>query len=80
MIRYENLIMEMIPGDFPKDKYEKLLEIKTTLRQISFPRRGTPEELWGVNEIAKEAAKHVSFDADEDNQSFKPTPQKTGAA
>jgi len=77
MTRYEDLIMNMLPGDFPKEKYEKLLEIKTTLRQIAFPRRGLQEELWTAEEIAREAAKHVHFDSDEDNQSFKPTVKST---
>ena len=48
-------------------------EIKITLRQIAFPRRGSQEELWTIEDIAEEAAKHVSFDSDDNNKSFKPT-------
>lgn len=28
MIRYENLIMEELEGEFPRDKYNYLLELK----------------------------------------------------
>ena len=46
------LIKNNIPGETPKEKYEKLLKMKDILILIAFPRRGTYEEQYGIQDIA----------------------------
>jgi len=59
MRRYEDVIMEMLPGDSPRDKYNELIKIYKTMRQIAYPRRGSEEEFWGIETIGKVLAQHV---------------------
>lgn len=55
MENYEDLILEKIKGESPKEKYETLTAINELLSAIAFPRRGTEEEnldIFKVSEIA----------------------------
>lgn len=59
---YERLIMRSIPGDTPMEKYEHFARAYRLLQQIGWPRRGTDEEGWGVDDIASQARQCVASD------------------
>lgn len=49
---YNIVIMEMLPGSTPKEKYENLKKIGSILQTTAFPKRGTPEESLTIQDIA----------------------------
>lgn len=54
MIPYEDLIMNNIKGDTPKQKHDNLLVINKILSEIAYPRRGTIEEKKTVQDFAED--------------------------
>jgi len=61
MIPYDRLIMERLDGDTPKEKYDKLCAMQKLLREVSFPGRGTREELITTQDVADRAQKILKF-------------------
>jgi hypothetical protein len=59
MVPYEVLIRDAIAGETPKERYENLVLMKTILRQIAYPRRGTPEELFSLQDFADEIQRSI---------------------
>ena len=60
MQNYERLIYDMIPGDSPRSKYERLTACLWLLQQIGWPRRGTEEESWDIYTAGDKARELVS--------------------
>lgn len=54
MIAYEELIRDELQGDTPKARYDNLMLMKKILRQIAYPRRGTCEETYDLQDFADE--------------------------
>jgi hypothetical protein len=54
MIAYEALIRDELHGDTPKARYDNLMLMKKILRQIAYPRRGTSEETYALQDFADE--------------------------
>jgi hypothetical protein len=52
MIRYEDLIRDELKGATPKERYDLLIAMKNILMQIAYPRRGTAEEIWTIEDFA----------------------------
>ena len=59
---YETAIMRSIPGNTPKEKYEHFANAYQLLQQIGWPRRGTEEESWDIDQIASRAREIVDDD------------------
>ena len=66
MQSYDNLIMLKLQGDTPKKKYEFLTGMQKLLQQIAYPRRGTEEEQWNIQDVADKAQYLVEPDANYD--------------
>ena len=58
---YQNVIMEKLDGETPREKYENLVAMQRLLREVAFPRRGTVEEQITVQDIADRAQKILKF-------------------
>lgn len=54
MIHYEDLIMDLLAGDTPKQKYNNLVKMKNLLSEIAYPKRGTIEESRDIYHFANE--------------------------
>jgi len=52
MIRYDDLIRDELKGATPKERYDFLIAMKNVLMQIAYPRRGTVEETWTLEEFS----------------------------
>jgi hypothetical protein len=52
MIAYTSLISANIPGNTPRAQYEYLEGMKSILRSIAYPRRGSIEEEMDINAFA----------------------------
>lgn len=50
MTNYQNDIMDLIPGETPKQKYDNLEKVFVFLQMMTTPRRGMVEENWDVYE------------------------------
>ena len=50
---YETVIMRDLPGDTPKEKYEKYLAMKKLLQIVAYPRYGTIEHDYDLFDLAK---------------------------
>lgn len=61
---YEQIIMERLDGDTPKEKHDNLVKMQKLLSAIAFPRRGMDEEFWTLEIIAEKAAEIISIDQD----------------
>jgi hypothetical protein len=59
MIAYEVLIREALAGETPKERYENLILMKKILRQIAYPRRGTSEETYSLQDFADEIQQSI---------------------
>ena len=57
MTNYSQDIMEMIPGETPKQKYDFMVALRQHLQDISYPRRWTQSDGWTMSEVAKETEK-----------------------
>lgn len=44
MSNYDQLTLELIPGETPKERYETAQKIIQILTEIAYPRRDSPEE------------------------------------
>lgn len=62
MIPYERLILERIEGDTPRKQFERLKGMQILLQQVAYPRRGTKEEQWKIQDVADRAQKLVELD------------------
>lgn len=61
---YEQIILEALDGDTPKEKYDNLIKMQKLLQKIAFPRRGMDEEFWTLEIIAEKAAKIILMNKD----------------
>ena len=59
MIPYEVLIRDELKGETPKERYENLILMKKILRQIAYPRRGTSEETYSLQDFADEIQQSI---------------------
>ena len=59
MIPYEGLIRDELKGETPKERYENLILMKKILRQIAYPRRGTSEETYSLQDFADEIQQSI---------------------
>jgi len=64
MQSFDNLIWGQLDGETPKEKYDKLVKLQRTMRQIAYPRRGTEEELWTIEIIAEKAQETIMYNKD----------------
>ena len=64
MQNYDRLIMDRLRGDTPRKKYEYLVSIQQLLRSIAYPRRGTDEESWDIEDVATKIGELVDQDDD----------------
>ena len=59
MIAYEALIKDELVGETPKERYENLVLMKKILRQIAYPKRGTSEETYDLQDFADEIQQSI---------------------
>lgn len=52
MTNYEQEIMDLIPGETPKQKYENVENVFVFLQMLTTPRRGLPESNWDIKEAS----------------------------
>ena len=52
---YEHIIMQMIPGDTPREKREHMEKVKEFLEDLCYPKRGSDAEAWTISDIQKTA-------------------------
>lgn len=55
MVSYSKLIQIALGNGTPKEQYENLEKVIQFLENIAFPRRGSSEELWDIEEAARKA-------------------------
>lgn len=53
MENFEALIMHLLNGDTPKQKYEHLLVTLRTIENVAMPRRGSIEEGWDIEQLTE---------------------------
>ena len=64
MQSFDKLIWDQLDGETPKEKYDKLVKLQKTMRQIAYPRRGMDEELWTIEIIAEKAQETIILNKD----------------
>lgn len=55
MVSYSKLIQIALGNGTPKEQYENLEKVIQFLENIAFPRRGSSEELWDIEDASREA-------------------------
>lgn len=61
---YEQIILEILDGDTPKEKHDNLVKMQKLLQKIAFPRRGMDEEFWTLEIIGEKAAETILMHKD----------------
>lgn len=51
---FENLILELIPGESPSEKHFKIVQILRIIQEVGYPCRGTEEENKTIEDFALE--------------------------
>jgi len=64
MNNFEKEIIDMIPGDTPRQKFEHMEKIREFLRDLSFPKAGSPAESWDIADAGNEAEKLYLLEKD----------------
>ena len=60
MNNFEKEIIDMIPGDTPRQKFEFMERLRQFMLDLAFPKRGFEADAWNIGDIA-EAAEHLQL-------------------
>lgn len=51
MTNYEQDTLNLINGETPRAKYDQMVKVNNLIEMIANPRRGRPEEHWGIYDV-----------------------------
>lgn len=59
MSNYENMIIDLVKGETPKQKYDNLKAILQYSEMMCYPRRGTQDDSFDIYDFARFITPHI---------------------